>query len=78
MLSFAKVTKILLDPSGEIEVIRGKDRINNPVPSGYRDFLLNVRVRGCTHVGELQLHLKPICDVKPMGHRTYTLLRSVG
>ena len=40
--------------------------------------LLNVRLEGSDHVGELQLHLKTIIDIKEAAHRTYALMRSVG
>mmetsp|Transcript_5142 Transcript_5142/g.8653 ORF Transcript_5142/g.8653 Transcript_5142/m.8653 type:complete len:164 (-) Transcript_5142:151-642(-) len=40
--------------------------------------LLNVRLEGSDHVGELQLHLQTIIDIKESAHRTYALMRSVG
>ena len=40
--------------------------------------LLNVRLEGSTHVGELQLHLKTIIAIKEAAHRTYALMRGVG
>ena len=59
-------------------VVRGKDRFNKPLDSGYRDMLLNVRLEGSDHVGELQLHLRTIIDIKEAAHRTYALMRAVG
>eukprot|EP00620_Florenciella_sp_RCC1587_P022047 CAMPEP_0182563566 /NCGR_PEP_ID=MMETSP1324-20130603/5681_1 /TAXON_ID=236786 /ORGANISM="Florenciella sp., Strain RCC1587" /LENGTH=54 /DNA_ID=CAMNT_0024776799 /DNA_START=43 /DNA_END=203 /DNA_ORIENTATION=+ len=31
-----------------------------------------------TYVGELQLHLQTIIDIKEAAHRTYALMRGVG
>ena len=45
---------------------------------GYRDMLLNVRVRSIPHVGELQLHIGGIISIKPKAHRVYEILRSYG
>ena len=59
-------------------VVRAKDRFNKPLDSGYRDMLLNVRLEGSDHVGELQLHLRTIIDIKEAAHRTYALMRAVG
>mmetsp|Transcript_68709 Transcript_68709/g.191663 ORF Transcript_68709/g.191663 Transcript_68709/m.191663 type:complete len:309 (+) Transcript_68709:263-1189(+) len=35
-------------------------------------------IKGSEHVGELQLHLRTIVDIKEAAHRTYALMRSVG
>ena len=32
---------------------------------------------GTAHVGELQLHLRPILDLKPLAHANYSLVRDV-
>ena len=52
----------LMDPNGPIEVVRIKDRVSEPMGSGYRDVLLNLRIKGigCDMIMELQLHLKDI------------------
>ena len=47
-------------------------------PQHPSDMLLNVRMEGSTHVGELQLHLKTIIAIKEAAHRTYALMRGVG
>ena len=61
----------LLNPDGAgIQVVRVKDRINEPLDSGYRDVLLNLKVAGSDMVMELQLHLRDIVDLKEIGHRT--------
>ena len=43
--------------------MRTKDRVTKPLPSGYRDLLLNITVEGCEMVMELQLHLKDVIAV---------------
>lgn len=53
-----------------------KDRFENPTDAGYRDVLLNV-VHPNGHVGELQLHLKPILHAKDAGHKFYEDVRSI-
>ena len=40
--------------------------------------MMNIKLRDSDHVGELQLHLKPIVDLKSAAHKTYGLLRAVG
>ena len=53
-------------------IIRVKDRINNPMKgSGYRDVMMNVEIDN--HVGELQLSLAPLLDVKSSGTRSIAL-----
>ena len=59
-------------------IVRAKDRFNKPLDSGYRDMLLNLTLNGSKHVGELQLHLRDIIDIKEAAHRTYALMRAVG
>ena len=79
MLQLAVALETLLSDGCEnLVVVRAKDRLNHPTSFGYMDFLLNVRLRHGTHVAELQLHLGPIHDIKPLCHRVYSLLRSVG
>lgn len=53
-----------------------KDRFSNPTDSGYRDALLNVKYSN-GHVGELQLHLKPMLAAKSEGHKFYEKVRSI-
>ena len=62
---------------GRLVIIRVKDRINNPMKgSGYRDVMMNVEIDN--HVGELQLSLAPLLDVKSSGHAIYSLTRAQG
>ena len=80
-LTFAQLTAFverLLAKGCALIVVRAKDRFNKPLDSGYRDMLLNVRLEGSDHVGELQLHLRTIIDIKEAAHRTYALMRRVG
>ena len=59
-------------------MIRVKDRVTNPLDTGYMDVLINLIVPGCPVVCELQLHLEAIHDLKPMGHRVYKIKRAAG
>ena len=73
------VEVLLGDRFPELIVVRVKDRFNAPLDSGYRDVLLNYKFEGTSgHMGELQLHLRTIIDIKETAHRTYALMRSVG
>ena len=71
------VASLAGDDAMEVKVVRAKDRFNHDI-SGYRDMLLNVRVRDDPHVGELQLHIGRIKAIKPKAHRLYGILRSYG
>lgn len=53
-----------------------KDRFANPTGVGYRDILMNV-VYPNGHVGELQIHLKPILIAKDVGHDYYEQAREI-
>lgn len=53
-----------------------KDRFKKPT-AGYRDILMNVKLPN-GHVGELQLHLKPMLKTKQeVGHKLYEQARSI-
>lgn len=54
-----------------------KDRFSKPTDAGYRDLMLNVEYPN-GHIGELQLHLKPVLKAKEKGHKYYEQQRSVG
>ena len=77
MIQLALAIEALPGDGCELVVVRAKDRFNNPTSFGYMDFLLNVRLKDGTHVGELQLHLEAIHAIKPACHRTYAILRQV-
>jgi hypothetical protein len=53
-----------------------KDRFAKPTEAGYRDMLVNVEYPN-GHVGELQLHLKPIIKAKSAGHKFYEETRAI-
>lgn len=53
-----------------------KDRFAKPTEAGYRDVLMNVEYPN-GHVGELQLHLKPILQAKDAGHKFYEEVRTI-
>ena len=77
-VQLALFVEVLLGEGCALLVVRAKDRFNYPLDSGYRDMLLNVKLEGSEHVGELQLHLQSIIDIKEAAHRTYALMRAVG
>ena len=56
-----------------MDVVRVKDRLNNPEKSGYRDLLLNVRCSD--HVCELQIHVKAFHVLKEPNHKNYEIVR---
>jgi hypothetical protein len=54
-----------------------KDRFAKPLPVGYRDVLLNVTLPN-GHVGELQVHVKPMLATKELvAHHFYEEMRSI-
>ncbi|WP_285693324.1 ADP-ribosyltransferase [Actinomadura sp. NBRC 104412] len=59
-----------------IEIVSFKDRMLNPVPSGYRDVQLTVRMPN-GHIGELRLHLKSIDEVAAYEHALYEVRRDL-
>ena len=69
LLQLSIALEALLE-EGVLVVVRCKDRLNNPTSFGYMDLLLNVRLPGGTHVGELQLHLEAIYAVMPIAPAT--------
>jgi len=67
---------ISLSRSNDLLIIRAKDRINKPVHGcGYRDLLINVEING--FVGELQLSLSKLLEIKFSSHRIYNLSRAL-
>ena len=53
-----------------------KDRFAKPTEVGYRDVLMNVTYPN-GHIGELQLHLKPVLKAKEAGHKFYEEVRTI-
>jgi hypothetical protein len=76
--SFGEIEDVLdkLRKSGLKLARKPKDRFEKPTEAGYRDLLLNVEYPN-GHVGELQVHLKPIMKVKSEGHKIYEGVRSI-
>tara|TARA_B100002052_G_scaffold293176_1_gene315900 strand:- start:276 stop:1175 length:900 start_codon:yes stop_codon:yes gene_type:complete len=58
---------------GEITIRRCKDRFGNPCSNGYRDVQMNIELDG--FIGELQLNLRKIIDVKKEAHIVYEVER---
>lgn len=53
-----------------------KDRFAKPTEAGYRDLMMNV-VYPNGHIGEVQIHLKPILKAKAEGHKYYDDIRKI-
>jgi len=72
--SFTEMAELvkLIVASPAIEIIRSKDRIAHP-SGGWRDAMINYRVKGTTHVCELQIvHRKMLMARKDLGgHEAY-------
>ena len=68
----------LIAKSDEIEVVRVKDRFSNPSPGGWRDVMINYRVKGHRHICEVQIvHSKMLIARKELGgHDEYAAERS--
>ena len=62
--SFHGAVVALMSDVSEVTVLRVKDRVTKPLTSGYRDVLLNVCVKGCNLVAELQLHFEDVIAIK--------------
>ena len=81
--SLVAVLKRLFDDlsgeAGAVCVVRCKNRFRNPLFNGYRDVLLNLRLRlpgGEFMVIELQVHLVQILKFKAKSHVYYTYFRT--
>ena len=58
------------------QIVRVKDRFIKPVPSGYRDILMNVKMSN-GHVAEFRLHLKQVDEQADTEHALYRVGRSL-
>ncbi|HEX2316175.1 MAG TPA: hypothetical protein VHJ17_20705 [Thermomonospora sp.] len=56
------------------EIVAVKDRLMNPVDSGYRDVQMSIRMPN-GHIGELRLHLASIDSVSSYEHALYEVKR---
>lgn len=66
----------VLRESGMKVVAQPKDRFAAPTEAGYRDLMFRVEYPN-GHIGELQLHLKPILLAKSKAHKLYERTRSI-
>ena len=61
---------------GDITIRRCKDHFGQPFKTGYRDLNFNIELHG--FVGELQLNLRRIVEVKARAHMVYEVQRVLG
>merc|ERR1711988_1111209 len=76
-INFSSITTHIAsaaDDVGKLRVVRCKNRFSKP-SGGYRDVMLNVQLKEGGHIGELQLQLQELLDVKPIAHVSYELVR---
>ena len=64
---------IYLNRTKIYNIIRVKDRFNNPIENGYMDILINIRIKN--HICELQVHLTELYYYKELGHRILEIER---
>lgn len=69
-------TMAALRKSGLKLARKPKDRFAKPTSAGYRDLMMSV-VYPNGHIGELQLHLKPVLKAKDAGHKYYEDVRTI-
>lgn len=76
--SEADVPAAIEAAKAQFDVIDGrlKDRFKKPLPSGYRDILMNVRLENGT-IAELQIHIPSMFESKDLGHEVYTIERAL-
>lgn len=67
--------ELILD-SGNIEIVMFEDRFKKPMPGGYRDLQLRVRLSN-GHIGELRLHLVAVDQVAEWEHIIYEARRDI-
>ena len=65
-----------LRASGMVLAMAPKNRFAKPVPVGYRDLLMNVRLPSGM-ICEVQLHAKPMLAAKNEGHHWYEVQRGI-
>lgn len=70
-----KLSEVFSEIERNFEIVRAKNRIDNPV-SGYRDILINVKLRNGT-TAEIQLQLPSISKAKELEHIAYEKIRSI-
>lgn len=67
--------RVLDHIKNEYTVTRVKDRFANPMATGYRDMLINVRLPSGID-GEIQVHVPEMIAAKELGHSVYNIERS--
>ena len=68
--------KGMLDSGSDLKIVRFNDRMSKPA-AGYRDVNLGVKLSEGEHIGELQVHLQKIIDVKEISHVSYAIARGI-
>ncbi len=58
------------------EIVRIKNRFDNPTVSGYRDILINIRMSN-GHIAEFRLYLKAFLDIREKEYKTYQTIREI-
>ena len=71
-----QVYRALDQVKANYDVVFFKDRFANPVPSGFRDLLLNVRMRN-GHIIEFRLTTEPIEAIARLEHKVYEKVRTI-
>lgn len=76
--NYAELPKVItaLKKAGIKLARKPTDRFLKPTVAGYRDLSLNVTYPN-GHVGELQLHVKPMLKAKEHAHKLYEKVRSI-
>ncbi len=59
------------------QVLSAKDRITQPFPHGYRDINMALQDKQTGHVGELQVQVKAMQNVKGDGHSFYEIKQAM-
>lgn len=62
--------------ANEFDIVKFKDRIQNPLPNGYRDILMNIKMKN-GHIVEFRLHLKEMDEAAKVGHKIYEQRRTL-
>ncbi len=60
----------------EFKILKIKDRFQKPLPSGYRDILINIEMKN-GHIVEFRLHLKEMDVAAETGHKIYQQRRTL-
>jgi hypothetical protein len=66
----------VLRESGMVLARRPKDRFTNPADNGFRNIHLNIRLPN-GHIGELQVHVKPMLKATEDTHKYYKVVREI-